>query len=426
MTKKGKILLYSGLVLGLMVSLALAFDLDLIPSEYNPINRLLAYDDRPLREITILDANDQVLEVLQTREDEAENIVMKAGIQYQSGDVISSNGQTLESGQTLSTAGDTFLKYQPGIPIKVMENGIPHTFSSARPTLGQALWDNGIVLSSRDRLSLPLNTPLSEPITVTLRRASPINIQTSDKTLQTSSAAETVGQTLQEAGFSLQGSDYAIPAEDQPLPANRSIQVVRMTDQVVLEQKSIPFENETVYSDTVPLDQSQIIQAGQTGLQVSRVRVRYQDGQEIGRSVESDWTVSQPVNQKVGIGTLATVQTLDTPSGTIEYYRSMTVYATSYSPCNSDADRCYPSTANGMKVQRGVIGVTRAWYNLLAGQRVYVPGYGIAVIADIGGGISGKQWIDLGFSDSDYEEWSQNVTIYFLTPIPSNVPWNLP
>lgn len=79
-----------------------------------------------------------------------------------------------------------------------------------------------------------------------------------------------------------------------------------------------------------------------------------------------------------------------------------------------------------MRVQRGVIGVTRQWYNLLAGQRVYIPGYGIAVIADVGGGIPGTKWIDLGFSDSDYESWHQNVTLYFLTPVPSNVQWNLP
>ena len=246
------------------------------------------------------------------------------------------------------------------------------------------------------------------------------------KTLHIQSAAVTVGQALAAAGLSLQNSDVSIPTEDQPIPASRVIQIVRVNEEVVLEQKALPFETETVSSDQVNIDQHQVLQPGQPGLQVSRVRVRYEDGKEVSRRVESDWIVLLPVKQKVAVGTHIPVQKLDTPSGVIEYYRSMTVYATSYSPCNSDANRCYPSTSNGMHVQRGVIGVTRQWYNLLVGQRVYVPGYGTAVIADIGAGIPGKQWIDLGFSDSDYEDWHQNVTLYFLTPIPPNPQWNLP
>ena len=56
---------------------------------------------------------------------------------------------------------------------------------------------------------------------------------------------------------------------------------------------------------------------------------------------------------------------------------------------------------------------------------VYVPGYGFAIIADVGA-LSSKPWIDLGYSDDDYEPWSQNVTMYFLTPIPESIPWTLP
>jgi 3D (Asp-Asp-Asp) domain-containing protein len=117
---------------------------------------------------------------------------------------------------------------------------------------------------------------------------------------------------------------------------------------------------------------------------------------------------------------------MQTEVGTITYYRAVTVRATSYSPCRSAADRCYYSTASGKPVQRGVIAVTRAWYNLFQGDRVYVPGYGIATIEDIGAGIPGQYWIDLGFSDSDWELWSKSVTLYFLAPAPANVPGVLP
>jgi len=55
-----------------------------------------------------------------------------------------------------------------------------------------------------------------------------------------------------------------------------------------------------------------------------------------------------------------------------------------------------------------------------------VPGYGAGVIADVGGGIPGKYWIDLGFTDEDFEPWHQNTILYFLTPAPAIVPWILP
>ena len=120
------------------------------------------------------------------------------------------------------------------------------------------------------------------------------------------------------------------------------------------------------------------------------------------------------------------IKTLDTPSGPIEYWRAVTVYATSYSPCRSAADRCYYGTSSGLPVARGVIGVTRSWYNWFVGQRLYVPGYGTGVVADVGGGVPGEYWIDLGFTDADFEPWHQYVTIYFLTPVPENIPWILP
>jgi len=236
-----------------------------------------------------------------------------------------------------------------------------------------------------------------------------------------------VGQALAENGLSLQGLDYSLPADNQQLKdSNRVIRVVRVQEELILQQTSIPFQTVTVADASLDLDQSQVIQAGQSGLQVSRIRIRYENGEEVLRQTDSQWIAKAPVTQKVAFGTRLAVKTLQIPGGSLQYWKSMTVYATSYSPCNSGGGRCYPGTSLGLPVKRGVIAVTSAWYRYLAGTQVYIPGYGKAVIADIGAGIPGTDWIDLGFTDSDYETWHQNVTIYFLTPAPSNLPWNIP
>ena len=56
---------------------------------------------------------------------------------------------------------------------------------------------------------------------------------------------------------------------------------------------------------------------------------------------------------------------------------------------------------------------------------MYIPGYGKAVAADIGGGVIGR-WIDLGYSDNDYVPWHSWVTVYFLWPPPDVIVWIVP
>jgi len=75
---------------------------------------------------------------------------------------------------------------------------------------------------------------------------------------------------------------------------------------------------------------------------------------------------------------------------------------------------------------KGVIAVSPAWYKIFAGTQIYVPGYGVGTVADTGGGIPGKYWIDLGYGEEDFVNWHQTVTIYFLNPAPANVPDVLP
>ena len=56
---------------------------------------------------------------------------------------------------------------------------------------------------------------------------------------------------------------------------------------------------------------------------------------------------------------------------------------------------------------------------------MYVPGYGFAEAADTGSGVKGR-WIDLGYEDDNWVTWSGNVTVYFLTPVPSSIVYVFP
>jgi hypothetical protein len=76
-------------------------------------------------------------------------------------------------------------------------------------------------------------------------------------------------------------------------------------------------------------------------------------------------------------------------------------------------------------VVKGLIAVDPRYIPL--GTRLYIPGYGFAVAADTGGGVKGR-FVDLGYSDNDYQSWSRVITIYFLTPTPpaGSIVWLIP
>ena len=355
------------------------------------------------------------------------NLLAEAGIRLYPGDRIFWQGLGVTPGQLLPAASTYALQYQPASPVSVVIDGSQVAFSSAAATLGQALWEHGDRFSEVDALSQLLEAPLPLVEPVTLQRALPLTIQVGGKKISVSSAAASVGQALAQSGITLQGLDYSKPAEDQPLPQNGKIKVVHVQEQVTLEQNQVPYKTEYVADPRTELDQSSLVDAGQVGIQVTRLRVRYEDGQETDRTTEAQWMASQPRNRKVGYGTKVVIRSLDTPDGKIQYWRAITVYATAYSPCGlGNVVKCYYGTSLGLPVKRGVVAVLYSWYVLMGGQPVYVPNYGKAVIADVGGGIPGKRWIDLGFTDADLEEWHQNVTLYFLTPVPANIPWILP
>lgn len=354
-------------------------------------------------------------------------LMAQSGVPLAEGDQLFMDGLRVLPDAALPPAAQYTLTVRKAVEITLTESGQQTSLRSAAPTLGQALWEAGIRLNAGDRLIPAAETALNGPMDAVLRRAAPLTISVQGKEIFTRSAAETVGGALAEAGVALQGLDYSRPAESESLArAAGKIEVIRVREEVDLKVTSIPFTNEYQPDSETELDQRRVIQPGVAGQKVTRERIRYEDGQEVSRAAEAEWVASEPKTQIVGTGTKAVVKTLDTPDGQIEYYRAVQVYATSYSPCRQGMGRCSLSTSSGIPLAKGVVAVRLSWYNQFGGQRVYIPGYGVGVIGDVGGGIPGRYWIDLGYGEEDFINWHDYVTLYFLTPVPADAAWTLP
>ncbi len=357
---------------------------------------------------------------LQTDENIPSKLLNEAGITLNPDDRVLLNGLPTSLDQPITNTPIT-IQIRRAVSITLVTPDGQKQLQSSAFTVGEALQEATYWLHARDKVEPVLNSPISDGMTITVMPSRELTVSVDGGAVRINSAAQTVGEALAEAGIPLIALDYSLPPGNEPIPSDGQIRVVRVNESVLLAQKPIPFENEFQASADVPLDQTQILQPGESGLTVQRIRIRYEDGQEISRLSEDETLVRPPKTRLLGYGTKIEIKTAEVDGVQIEYWRAVQMYATSYSPCRSGADRCYPGTSSGQALRKGMVGLRQSWYLSMQGQQLYIPGYGFSSVADVCGGCVGKPWIDLGYSDNDYEQWSSWVTVYFLTPVPANV-----
>jgi uncharacterized protein YabE (DUF348 family) len=388
---------------------------------------LAACQPGPASAIVILDG--EQIHRLATNERIPENLLAEAGIEITPTDQILVNGLPFPLEQTLPADVDALQVRQAKQARLVTPAGEQDLLTIAN-TVGNALSAAGFQLYAADFVDPPADTPLKDDMTITYSPSQTLTVTTSDGSLSIRSSAATVGAALAGAGIPLVGLDYSQPSESEALPGDGQVRVVRVSESVQLVQKSIPFETETVSSPEVELGQEVIAQPGQEGLAIARTRIRYEDGQEVSRAVEEESAVRPPQKRIVQTGTNLVMKTETIGGETIEYWLAYQMYATIYSPCNSGTGGCSYGTASGLRAGRGVVALDPSMYSYLQGARLYIPGYGYAVVGDIGGGylleesigVSRYRWIDLGFDDNNIVDLSGWHTVYFLAPAPASIP----
>lgn len=378
---------------------------------------LLACQPTTLPSVTIID-NENIL-TLNTNEHVPSALLNQTGITLNPSDRVLLNGLPIDLDEPITTSPIT-LQLRRAIPVTIDSVDGEKRIQSSAFTIGEVLRESSVWLRAADRSSSPLAAPISGS-SIFILPSRELNIISNGKATSIVSSARTVGEALTEAGMPLIGLDYSLPAENETLPADGQIRVVRVTETIQLAQKPIPFGSDLQASADVPLDQTQILQPGEPGLSVQRIRIRYEDGEEVSRLTEAETLVRPPKTRILAYGTKVEVKTATVDGVQIEYWRAVQMYATSYSPCRSGTSECHSGTSSGKSLRKGMIALREDLYLALQGQQLYIPGYGHASVEDVCGGCVGRPWIDLGFSDNNFEPWHSWVTVYFLTPVPANV-----
>jgi uncharacterized protein YabE (DUF348 family) len=308
------------------------------------------------------------------------------------------------------------------------DEGVITTLHTTSSTVGQVLQEQGVTLFVGDSVTPGLQTRITPELTVIIRRSVPVQIQVDGRTIRTRTRAGTVAGVLGQEGIALVGKDRTEPALDKLVRPGMTIQVTRVQEEFAVEFESIAFKTVWVPDPEVEIDNIRLVQEGQVGLTKRRFRVVYENGEEVDRFLEDVWAAQLPITKTMAYGTRIVVRTLDTPDGPIEYWRKIRVYTTSYKPASCGKPKDHPRygyTRLGIKLRRGIVATDPAVIPLKTW--MYVPGYGKAMAADTGGGVKGK-FVDLGFTDNDYESWHWWTDIYLLTPVPpkNKILWVLP
>lgn len=347
------------------------------------------------------------------------NLLVQAGIPLYPGDQLTVNGKKTFPELSLSPAPAYSIQVQRKWLVSVTTSEQVISISTQANTLGDALWEQGIVIHPNDLLEPAPNTRITAPLKVSLQKSRLMGIEFSGGNIKTRSMAKTVGGALSEAGIPLQGLDYSLPDANAPIPENGIIRVIRVQESSILETEPLAFSTEIEPAPDLEIDQQKIIQDGVYGLKAKRYLIRLEDGLEVSRQVEDEYIAVEPQPKIVGFGTKIVQHTLNAAGGDIKYWRALNMYAVSYNPTSAGDS----TTATGATLQKGIAAIDPSI--IPYGTQMYIPGYGVAVAADTGGGVKGRL-IDLGYSDHDYVSWHQWVTVYFLWPPPANVVWVIP
>lgn len=320
------------------------------------------------------------------------------------------------------------LAVKRAVPFHVQDGAFPVTFHTTARTVGEALFGRDIHIYEGDKIFPSPDTEMSPDLTVFIERAKPIILDVGGTARMLRTHAETVEELLKVEDITLASKDYVSPASEANIVHDMRVAVNRVHEEYHIEEVPIPFETVWEPDPEMEIDQRKVAHWGQEGAKRSHVLVRYENGKEVHRQQDEERIARAPTNRTIKYGTNIVVRKVETPHGTVEYWRKVRMLATSYNAPTAGKSSSHPLygiTRLGMRAQKGLVAVDPRAINLR--QEVYVPDYGIGLAADTGGAIKWRH-IDLCFDDDNLELWYRWVDVYVLTPVPprTEITWIIP
>ncbi len=374
------------------------------------------------REVSIVE--DGIERDVNTTHENPLDILQEAGITLSEADKIWVNGALAYLASLPEwTVPARLIEIRRAASVAIIDDGEQSSIVTTADTVGDALFEAGITLYMTDEVTPSLDSPITSTLTISIKRAIPVVLQVDGVAIDARTNAERVADVLTELNAPLFGLDYVNPPGESAVNEGMQIEIVRVTEEIVAESETISHSVQYRPDANLNLDERAVVQQGRDGSREIRSLVRYENGIEVSR-VHSETIVIEPaVNRIIAYGTNAVpLGTVQTPNGPRQYWRRLCVYVTSYNPTSNGGNL---RTSTGASLAKGIIA---AKPNIIPYYtELYVPDYGLGIVRDTGGGPSGTDyWIDLGYSDHNYERWRKYTYVYLLGAPPDKAPTRLP
>lgn len=303
-----------------------------------------------------------------------------------------------------SIVADMHIEYIKAKRLSLVIDQEEETYYTTKETVGDFFEEINLSVSEHDDLSVDLETPIEEDLSVTLDQALKVVVNDADEEEEVWTTERTIEAFLKEQDIELGELDRLEPSKEEEIDKDTTVTITRVEEVTDTKEEVIDFS--TVRRNDSSLEQGteEVIASGSDGLLERTYKVTLENGKEVERELVSEEVKKESEQRVVAVGTKVIEQTVsrggsssssnteskETSSDNDVLYMEATAY-------NWDCGSCSGTgrTATGYNVKAnpdGVIAVDPSVIPL--GTKVYVEGYGYAVARDTGGAIQGNK-IDL-------------------------------
>jgi uncharacterized protein YabE (DUF348 family) len=187
--------------------------------------------------------------------------------------------------------------------VKVSLDGAERTINTTSPTVEGLVTELGV--ASASELSVPKDAQLSVSGSfVSISTPKTVSIVADGKAAKTTTTAADVSQLLADAGITLGASDRVSQPGNAPVVNDMVIKVSRVdVSKTAEEAEAVPFETLTTEDAAMTKGEKKVTQRGVAGSINKSFKLVLVDGREASRTLVAQSVSTQPVTEKVTVGT---------------------------------------------------------------------------------------------------------------------------
>lgn len=353
-----------------------------------------------------------------TNETEPIEILNAAGIVLDSDDKIDISAFRQGEGGTIA------IDRRNTINIEV--DGSIQDFDVYADTVGEALNECGITIHSGDKLTYDLSAPVKDGMVIGIKTAFSVSLYADGGKTKLAIVEGTVGDLLALAGVELGADDYTKPSVDTPLEKDMKVKVYRVEYKEIKATEAIPFSTKKINDSTMTQGKTKVITQGVDGSREATYKVRYVNGKEKERTLQSSVVLTEPVQKVIKVGTKKIEGAESVKPNGVKSRNGLTVGQkisgryTHYCACATCNGNSRGITSSGKRIRNGMSNpyyIACNWLPL--GSVLRVNGHNYTVVDRGGSRLSRRGYIDIFTPEGHracyrYGTGSCNITIVRL------------